>query len=191
MKKALVTTCAVTVLTGLVALQSSTAQTQTPGSKAQKDSPSTSQPSSPSAQPQPGVRRVDAAALVMHFYTANAADFRASKLMGKSVYNLQNEEIGEVEDLIINDGKTIQAIVVSVGGFLGIGDRNVAISPASVALLEQADGSARLVVNTTKEDLKKAPAFNFADVDRPGPNAGKTTTTGSGSGSGKGSGSQK
>lgn len=178
MRRFLSTTCALTALSGLVIAQSSTVQSQTPPSKSQPSAQSG--PTAPAAQSQPGVRRVEGAALVMPFYTANAADFRASKLMGRTVYNLQNESIGEVNDLIINDGKTIKAIVVGVGGFLGMGERNVAIDPAAVVLTEQQDGTARLVVNTTRDDLKKAPAFNFADVDKAGPKAG--TTTGSGSG---------
>jgi sporulation protein YlmC with PRC-barrel domain len=127
-----------------------------------------------------GVRRVDGAAVTMTFYAANAADFRASKIIGRSVYNLNNESIGDVNDLIIHDGKTISAVVVGVGGFLGMGERNVAIAPGSIVLSEQPDGTARLVVNTTREDLKRAPAFNFADVDKAGPDA-KSATTGSGS----------
>lgn len=63
---------------------------------------------------------------------------------------------------------------MSVGGFLGMGERNVAISPAWMVLSEQRDGSVGLVVNTTKDELKKAEAFNFADVDKTGPDAGKT-----------------
>jgi sporulation protein YlmC with PRC-barrel domain len=121
----------------------------------------------------PGIQRLDGASAVMTLYTANPADVRASKLMGTNVYNLKDENIGEVSDLVIDNGKTITAVVVSVGGFLGIGERNVAISPASVVLNEQRDGSFRLVVNTTKDDLKNAVPFNFADVDKAGPNAGK------------------
>ena len=178
MRKLLMTTCALTALSGFAVAQTSTGQSQTPPAKSQ---PSTqSGTTTPSAQAQPGVRRVEGAAVVMTFYTTNPADFRASKLMGKTVYNLQNESIGEVNDLIINEGKTIKAIVVGVGGFLGIGERNVAIDPASVVLNEEPDGNARLVVNTTRDDLKKAPAFNFADVDKAGPKAG--TTTGGGVG---------
>jgi sporulation protein YlmC with PRC-barrel domain len=162
MRKFLFATCAVTALGGLVMTEGALAQTQAP--------PSPSQPSE-----QPGIRRVDPSMLVMMFYTANPADFRVSNLMGKSVYNLNNERIGEVNDIVINDGKTIKAIVVGVGGFLGMGERSVAVDPGSVLLTEQPDGSARLVVNTTKEELKKAPPFNEAEVDKPGPNAKSKT----------------
>jgi sporulation protein YlmC with PRC-barrel domain len=131
-----------------------------------------------SQQGQAGVRSVDpAGAVKLTFYAVQAADMRASRLMGADVYNLQNENIGEIQDLIIDNGKTIKAVVVSVGGFLGIGDRNVAVEPASIVLREQNDGSARVVINTNKEELKSAPPFKFADVDKAGSSG---TTTGAG-----------
>jgi sporulation protein YlmC with PRC-barrel domain len=109
------------------------------------------------------------------FYTAQSADTRASKLIGLDVYNKNNENIGEVEDLIIDGNKNVKAVVVSVGGFLGIGDRNVAIDPASVMMTEQRDGAWRIVANTTKEDLKGAPAFKFADIDKAGSTTGSAS----------------
>ena len=185
MKKLLATTCALAALTGFAVAQSSTTPSQTPAQKSGTSQTGTTSP--PSAQPgamgtqssQPGVvQRVDGASLVMTFYAANPADTRATKLIGRTVYNLNNESIGEVNDLIIDNGKTIKAIMVGVGGFLGMGERNVAIAPASIVISELGDGNARLVVNTTREDLKKAQAFNFADVDKAGPNAGNTTGSG-------------
>jgi sporulation protein YlmC with PRC-barrel domain len=185
----LLTTCAFTMMTGLAAAQTST----TPPSATQ-DRPAVNQtsPGTPgstttpgsAAQPgQAGIRSVDpAGAVKLTFYSVQAADMRASKLIGTDVYNLQNENIGEVSDLIIDNGKNIKAVVLSVGGFLGIGDRTVAVQPGSVVLTEQNDGSARMVVNTTKEELKNAPAFNFADVDKAGTGA---ATTGSTSGASK------
>jgi sporulation protein YlmC with PRC-barrel domain len=109
------------------------------------------------------------------FYTVQPADTRASKLIGLDVYNKNNENIGEVEDLILDGNKNVKAVVVSVGGFLGIGDRNVAIDPASVMMTEQRDGAWRLVANTTKEDLKGAPAFKFADIDKAGSTTGSAS----------------
>ncbi|ANW00875.1 PRC-barrel domain-containing protein [Bradyrhizobium icense] len=130
----------------------------------------------------PGIRSVDqaTASLRMTFYAVQPADMRASKLIGTNVYNLTNENVGEVEDLIIDNGKTVKAVIISVGGFLGIGDRNIAVQPGSVVLSEKSDGSARVVINTTKEDLKNAPAFNFADVDKAG-SASSAGTTGASS----------
>jgi sporulation protein YlmC with PRC-barrel domain len=150
--------------------------------KSQDSTPSTTGQANPSAAAQgsqagqAGVRAVDSkAAVKITFYNVQAADMRATKLIGRDVYNLANENIGEVQDLIIDNGKTVKAVVISVGGFLGIGDRNVAVEPGAVVLTEQSDGNARVVINTNKDDLKSAPAFNFADVDKPGTGAAATT----------------
>ncbi len=167
MKKLILTAgCALVAMTGLAAAQTTTPAT-TPTTP-----PSTT---SGGADAKPGLQRVDSSSLVMTLYTADPADVRASKLMGTNVYNLKDENIGEVSDLVIDNGKTIKAVVVSVGGFLGMGERDVAISPASIVLSEQRDGAFRLVVNTTKDDLKKATPFNLGDVDKAGPNAGKSS----------------
>lgn len=146
---------------------------QSPGSATQGTSTSAQQGAAP------GIKSVDSAASVrMTFYAVQPADMRASRLIGTDVYNLTNENVGEIEDLIIDNGKTVKGVVISVGGFLGIGDRNVAVQPGSIVLSEQNDGSARVVINTTKDDLKNAPAFNFADVDKAGSGAAGANTTG-------------
>lgn len=187
MRRILLTTCALVAMTGFAAAQSSTAPNQTaPAQKApaagqgdmskQGTATSPAAKSGQSAQTQSGsqagqsaIRTVDKAATMrVTFYTVQAADMRASELIDTDVYNLQNEKIGEVEDLILDSGKNVKAVVVSVGGFLGLGDRNVAVQPGSVVLSEQNDGSARMVINTTKEELKNAPEFKFADVDKAG-----------------------
>jgi PRC-barrel domain len=122
-------------------------------------SPSAGTPSGQTAQP--GVRAIDPATLRMTFYTVQPADMLASNLMGLDVHNLKNEEIGEIEDLIIDNGKMLRGIVVGIGGFLGIGERRTVIEPASIVLTREANGSLKAVVNTTREDLKKAPEFKF------------------------------
>lgn len=174
MKRFLVTICALAALTGPALAQSSTAPGQMPGTPSQSGTPSAQPGPTNTQSTQPGVQRVDGASLVTTYYTANPADYRASQLIGRTVYNLNNENIGEVNDLIIDNGKTIKAVVVSVGGFLGMGERNVAIAPASIVISEMGDGAARLVVNTNREDLKKAQAFNFSDVDKAGPSTAST-----------------
>ncbi|MDC7789115.1 PRC-barrel domain-containing protein [Rhodoplanes sp. TEM] len=159
--------------------QAQTGQAQT--GQAQPGQAGSGQAGTGQAASQPGLRAVDPAGSVrLSFYTVEATDMRVSKLMGAEVYNLDNESIGEVEDLILDGGKTIKAVVVSVGGFLGIGERNVALDPRSVVLTERGDGNARLVVNTTREDLKKAPPFDFAEVDRAGGRAETSGASGSG-----------
>ena len=102
------------------------------------------------------------ASLDKTFYTAVApSDMLASRLIGLDVHNLKNEKVGTIEDLIMDDN-SLRGVVISVGGFLGIGDRRVAVAPGSL-LLSRKEGSDDLnaVINTTREDLKNAPEFKF------------------------------
>ena len=86
--------------------------------------------------------------------------FRATDLIGQDIENAEGDEIGEVEDLIITDDDTILMAVVSVGGFLGIGDKKVAIPYDELTLAE--DGE-QITFNATKEELEARPEFQYAD----------------------------
>src|SRR5258708_1470762 len=54
-------------------------------------------------------------------------DWRASKLVGLSVYNDKNESIGSINDLLTDKSGNIKAAVIGVGGFLGMGSHLVAV----------------------------------------------------------------
>src|SRR4029077_7827610 len=54
-------------------------------------------------------------------------DWRASKVVGLNVYNAQNENVGSINDLLVDKSGNIKAAVISVGGFLGMGARLVAV----------------------------------------------------------------
>jgi sporulation protein YlmC with PRC-barrel domain len=97
----------------------------------------------------------------MTFYTVGPADMLASRLMDLDVHNLQNEEIGEIDDLIIDEGKNIRGVIISIGGFLGIGERRVAIQPGSLIITREGTDDLKAVVNTTKEELQNAQEFKF------------------------------
>ena len=91
-----------------------------------------------SAQPNAGssgIRIGEAAPpVIVHFVSTKPADIVSSKLTKTNVYDNQNEKIGEIEDLVIQDGKTITGVVVSAGGFLGMGEHYVLIDPASIVI---------------------------------------------------------
>jgi hypothetical protein len=79
--------------------------------------------------------------------------------MGKRIYSADGSDIGEVNDFFVtNDGK-VQGVVVGVGGFLGIGEKDVLVSMQSIQM-QVADGGPRLMVNATKEELTAAPAYD-------------------------------
>jgi sporulation protein YlmC with PRC-barrel domain len=83
------------------------------------------------------------------------ANVTAEDLIGKTVINSAGENIGEIEDLVIDDQKVVMA-VVSVGGFLGIGEKHVAVPLEQLKLSED---NATLASGLTKEDLEKMPAY--------------------------------
>ena len=78
----------------------------------------------------------------------------------QSVYDPGNNKIGDVSDVLIQkDGKAVAAIV-GVGGFLGVGEKDVAI-PFDAMRMTNKDNKMYLVVDTTKDALKAAPGFKY------------------------------
>lgn len=83
----------------------------------------------------------------------------ASDLLGSSVYSSTDETIGEISDMIVNLDGTIEGVVIGVGGFLGLGEKSVAIEMASLTVTTNEDGETRLQSAATREDLEAAPEF--------------------------------
>jgi sporulation protein YlmC with PRC-barrel domain len=163
---------ALSAATVLLLSSSAMAQTATPATPATPALSNTEAPAAANTAPgaamsnsgSGGMMMGDTATVALKFVEISQADVMASKLEDLDVYNNDNENIGEVEDLVIKDGKTISGVVVSVGGFLGIGDRYVLLDPSSIVLNEK-DGTMRAYVNTNKDALTKAPAFEYKDED--------------------------
>jgi len=83
---------------------------------------------------------------------------RTSKLVGSSVYNEARDDIGKVDDVIIPRTGGAPVAVISVGGFLGIGSRYVAV-PLSELQLAQNDRWT--LPHATKEYLRTLPPFSY------------------------------
>ena len=80
------------------------------------------------------------------------------QILGKPVYNSKNEKVGEVDDLIIAPDSASSYAIIGVGGFLGLGERQVAV-PANH--LKHTEG--RIVLpDATKEALQAMPLFQYA-----------------------------
>lgn len=107
-----------------------------------------------------GITMSDHASATIHYVTTTPADMMSSKLIGLDVYNNQNDKLGDIEDLVIDNGKTITGVVVSVGGFLGMGEHYVLIDPASIVISAKG-GSMKAMVDTNKDNLKAAPSFTY------------------------------
>jgi sporulation protein YlmC with PRC-barrel domain len=54
--------------------------------------------------------------------------WRASKLVGLAVYNDANERLGDINEILVDKSGKINAVILGVGGFLGVGEQNVAVS---------------------------------------------------------------
>lgn len=100
--------------------------------------------------------------------------WRASKLIGVNVYNQQNEKLGEINELIMSPNGQIAGAVIGVGGFLGMGERDVMVPLNQLRFTNEGTattGSARdgdrkwyperAMLNASKDQLKQMPEFKY------------------------------
>jgi len=78
----------------------------------------------------------------------------------QSVYDTRDNKIGDVKDLLLDESGKINAVIIGVGGFLGMGEKNVAVPFSSLKVAEK-NGDRYLVMETTKEALETAPDYTF------------------------------
>jgi len=117
-------------------------------------------------------------------------DWRTSKVVGLSVYNDRNESIGSINDLLMDTSGNIKAVVLGVGGFLGVGEHLVAVpfdrikfvnepvaytGAANTSGNKMTTGSTstasskanpwypdHALFNATKDELKAMPEFKYS-----------------------------
>jgi sporulation protein YlmC with PRC-barrel domain len=101
------------------------------------------------------------------YFTATDKDILASNLLGARVYNGAGEDaeqLGDVNDVIIADNGAAEAVVIGVGGFLGIGEKDVAIDFDRIAWVQR-DGDRWLTVEASKQELEAAPAYEPMTIE--------------------------
>lgn len=135
------------------------APTQTAPATPDATQPSTTMPQNDAQAPAPAPATTTAQA--GGYLTEQSADqISAKTYMGQSVYNGQNESIGSINDLILQKQGGVTAAVVGVGGFLGLGQKNVAVPFDKITMTQNAqDGSIKLTTTETADTLKSAPEF--------------------------------
>jgi sporulation protein YlmC with PRC-barrel domain len=96
------------------------------------------------------------------------SEWRGSKLIGATVYGSNDANIGDINDVLIADNGSIRAVVVGVGGFLGVGEKNVAIpfNALNISRKQNSTSIAKVTVRYTKAELKNAPKFSYFDASR-------------------------
>ncbi|WP_407965254.1 PRC-barrel domain-containing protein [Bartonella sp. C271] len=97
--------------------------------------------------------------MAARYIMPSASDFVASSLIGANVYNMEDENIGEVKDIILREN-SVEGIVIGIGGFLGIGERYVVVSPDTIQKTNDY-GKWKFIINATKDSLKSAPEFKY------------------------------
>lgn len=105
-------------------------------------------------------------------YTQVDTDRLATKIIGSPVYDGTAKDannLGKINDLVLNQNGQVAAVVLGVGGFLGIAEKQVAVDFSALQFVVAADNTERFVLQTTKDQLTAAPDFKTVD-DKPADN---------------------
>jgi sporulation protein YlmC with PRC-barrel domain len=121
----------------------------------------------PSPTPAPG------GSMQVQWYSHQAGEMRASKLIGTRVNNEAGERIGDINEIVLSKDGKVAAVVIGVGGFLGLGEREVAVKFESLRLTQDANNNTVAAISATKDSLKSAPEWRWTGE-------GGTSTVGKG-----------
>jgi len=86
---------------------------------------------------------------------------RATQMDGATVYDAQNQKVGDIKDVIIDRDGKVAAVVLDVGAFLGVGGKYVAVSMNDLKITQDSSNKPRFAVDMTKDQLKAAQAFDL------------------------------
>lgn len=89
----------------------------------------------------------------------------ASNLIGTTVYSQDDQSIGDINDIILSQEGQATQVIVGVGGFLGMGEKDVVLDMSKLQIAATDDGNVKVVTQTSQEELKNLPAF--AKPDQP------------------------
>lgn len=87
-------------------------------------------------------------------------DENAAKMIGQDVVNQEGDEVGTIDNILITDTDNVEYAIVSVGGFLGIGEKLVAVPIINLQFNKEKENV--LLKNITKEQLESAPEFDYS-----------------------------
>jgi sporulation protein YlmC with PRC-barrel domain len=135
--------------------------TQTPAPASPMDTPV--DPNNAMTETTTGVR---APMVMSQGYSASEGDNLISRVLGSTVYTSTADgadNIGDINDLVVDANGDIAAVVIGVGGFLGVGEKNVAVDYKELQQTKAPDGTFRYVLATTADALTAAPEFVYED----------------------------
>jgi PRC-barrel domain protein len=156
-------TTATTEQPAATAEQSTTATTEQPAATAEQSTTATTDQPATTEQPatdqtasteQPATTSGEQA-------LAAPSGLLASNLIGTTVYSADDQSIGDINDIILPpDGGQPMQVIVGVGGFLGLGEKDVVLDMSKLSFVTTDDGNLKVVAQTSQEELKNMPAFS-------------------------------
>jgi len=120
---------------------------------------------------------------ILSGYTQVDTDLLATKIIGAPVYDSKATDankLGDINDLVLDQNGQVAAVVLGVGGFLGLGEKNVAVDYTALQFVIADDNTERYVLQTTKEELTNAPDFKTVN-DEPNQSSAAPAATSSSS----------
>jgi hypothetical protein len=189
LKKLMITTAVTGLMMGGAAAQS------TPPSQSPAAQPPAASPSAPAAKsqdmskPAPAAKSSEmskpapAAGSAKFIHSQKPDQLLASSFKGTDVVGGDNEKVGDISDILFDKSGKIEAYVVTVGGFLGIGSKSVALEPSAFEVVagdKSKNESDKLKIAMTKDQLKQAASFE--PYKPPQSTASRPSTTGMGGG---------
>ncbi|MEX1060802.1 MAG: PRC-barrel domain-containing protein [Methyloceanibacter sp.] len=87
------------------------------------------------------------------------SDVLASNLIGQSVYNSQDEVVGDINDLVTDESGKVVAVLIGTGGFLGMGEKDVALRFEDLKLARDEGNSIKVIANVNQDTLASAPDY--------------------------------
>ena len=122
-----------------------------------------SEMSGKSSKSAPGSEDSAAASSGSEFVSVANSDELGSKLVGLDIYNSSKQDIGQIKDIAMSQRGRAQAYIVSVGGFLGMGEHYVAVNPSAITVTySNSDKKWHAAMNATADQLKAAPEFKYS-----------------------------
>ena len=119
--------------------------------------------------PQPADRAAPAATTTSsQEKLALKGNWRASKLMGLNVYNEANEKLGDINELILDKNGKVAAVVIGVGGFLGMGEHDIAVSMDKLKFVEEPVRTSATTRETTTKETTTGAATTTTTTSRGG-----------------------
>jgi sporulation protein YlmC with PRC-barrel domain len=120
----------------------------------------TSPPAQRPAATPPATTEVPKTPVTGQILVQEANTVLAKELIGLTVYAPDKAKIGSISDLILSkDAKSVEGFIIGVGGFLGIGEKSVALKMDRLQISHNGDGSMQLMMDVKKEELANAPSF--------------------------------